>query len=276
MGSKGSKADKPAPKKEGRKFALRPITLGLAVGGVGVLATLLYMQQFEEHATGGHKISLLATTKPVTRGSLITADMLATREIPQAYVDDRAVRASDKGRIVALRATNNVAVGQTVEWTDVIAPSDDQRDLASLVQPGNRALPLHVHSDDTLALIRPGDFVDIIAVINGESTVLLQKVLVLASGANTRADGPADNGNSAAGKTITVNVSIAQGQLLTLAQERGRLTALVRNPDDQHMAETVPAVNDSALLDPAKRREFQQRRGRVGSNVPVHLTGATQ
>jgi pilus assembly protein CpaB len=276
MASKESKADKPAKKKSGGRFAVRPITLGLAVGAAGVGATLLYMREFEAHATGGHKVSLLATTKPIHRGSLITADMLATREIPQAYVDDRAVRSSDKGRIIALRATNNIAVGQTIEWTDVIAPSDGQRDLASLVQPGNRALPLHVTSEDSLALIQPGDFVDIIAVVNGESTVLLQRVLVLAAGLNTRADSPSETtaAPSAGGTTITVNVSIAQGQLLTLAMERGKLTALVRNPEDQHVADTAPPVNDSALIDPSKRREFQQRRRPVAA-APVHL-GVTQ
>lgn len=255
-----------------RRFKLKSSMVGLLVGGIGVLATLLYMEAFEERAAGGRRIALLASAKPIARGAVITDEMLAAREVPQAYVDERAIRANDKTRIVGLRATNNVAVGQTLQWTDTIAPSDDQRDLASLVQPGNRAIPLKVFQEDSLALIRPGDFVDILAVINGESTVLLQRVLVLASGIDTRADHntPDPRGSSEA-KMITLSVGIAEGQLLALAMERGRLTAVVRNPNDQRVAETLPDVSEATLLDSTKRRELARRR-RVGSSGhPVKL-----
>jgi hypothetical protein len=53
--------------------------------------------------------------------------------------------------------------------------------------------------------------------------------------------------------------------------ERGRLTAVVRNPNDQRVAETLPDVSEAALLDSTKRRELARRR-RVGSTShPVHL-----
>jgi pilus assembly protein CpaB len=261
-----STAEKPAAKaKAPSRFRLPATSIGLIAGAVGVGATLLYMQQFEEHATGGRKIAVLATAQAITRGSVINDGMLAAREVPQAYLDDRAVRVADKARIIGLRATNNIAVGQTVQWTDTIAVSDDQRDLASLVQPGNRALPLKVTNDESLALTRPGDFVDILSVINGESTVLMQRVLVLAIGLNTRSDA-----RQLGASTITVSVGIAEGQLLTLAMEKGRLTVVVRNPNDQHLAETLPAVNDSALIDPSKRRELRRGTATRG-NLPVRL-----
>jgi len=160
--------------------------------------------------------------------------MLAAREGSPRLTSTSAPSARRQRRASSACApTNNVAVAQTIQWTDTIAPSDDQRDLASLVQPGNRAMPLRVSQEDSLSLIRPGDFVDILAVVNGESTVLLQRVLVLASGTipariATRTD-PTRNANDA--KMLTVSVGIAEGQLLALAAERGRLTAVVRKPE---------------------------------------------
>jgi pilus assembly protein CpaB len=245
-----------------KRSQLGPSVVGLIAGAIGVVATLVYMQLFEDRATGGRKIAVLATTKPVTRGTVIAEEMLATREVPQAYVDDRAVRISDKGRIVGLRAENNIAAGQTVEWTDTIAPSDDVRTLASLVQPGSRALPLRLAQTDPNASsrtpnqIRPGDFIDILTVVNGESTVLLQRVLVLS-----------------VLPSVTVNVSVPEAQLLSLAMQRGPLSALVRNPEDQRLIDSLPTLNDSALLDPSKRRDIRGRRA-FGPTTPVHLDEA--
>jgi pilus assembly protein CpaB len=259
-----------------RRFTMGTAAMGLVAGVIGVGATLFYMHDFEERASGGRKIALLATAKPVARGAVITEDMLASREVPMAYVDERAIRATDKSRVVGLRATNNIAVSQTVEWTDTIAPSDDQRDLASLVQPGNRALPLRVYQQESLALIRPGDFVDVLAVINGESTVLLQRVLVLATGLDTRADRSAQDRQMTETKMITVSVGIGEGQLLALAMERGRLTAVVRNPNDQRIAETLPDVSESALLDSIKRRELQRHRRGPQATGPIRLEAEAQ
>jgi pilus assembly protein CpaB len=254
----------PASGSSAKRRQLGPSVVGLIAGAIGIAATLVYMQLFEDRATGGRKIAVLATTKPVTRGTVIAEEMLATREVPQAYVDDRAVRVGDKGRIVGLRAENNIAAGQTVEWTDTIAPSDDVRTLASLVQPGSRALPLRLAQTDPNASssktpnqIRPGDFIDVLTVVNGESTVLLQRVLVLSIV-----------------PSVTVNVSVPEAQLLSLAMQRGPLSALVRNPEDQRMIDSLPTLNDSALLDPSKRRELRGRRGALGSTAPVHLEEA--
>jgi pilus assembly protein CpaB len=250
---------------------VRPLLFGVIVALLGVILQIAYMRRFEEQASGGAKIDLLVAAQPINRGTPITDDMLGVRSVPQAYVDDRSIRAADKEKILNLRAASTVPVLQTLAWTDLIASTDDQRDLSSLVQPGNRAVPIRVHFDELLQLIRPGDFVDLLSVdLEGrQASVLLQRVLVLAAGLETAIARENDKQRLRA-NLLTVSVSLQEAQLLSLAQTVGRVTAIVRNTDDPRVVEAPPDVSRDQLMDVAERQSVGGGRRR-----PVRLeTGA--
>lgn len=240
----------------------RPVLLGLLAGAAGVALLVIYLHRFEEEASGGRRVGLLVAVSPIQRGKPITADMLGTREVPLAYVDDRAIRAGDKDKIVGLHATTNVPVEQTISWTDVIAMTDAQRDLSSLVQPGNRAMPVRVAFEEQIPLVRPGDFVDVIGMFNDthEASVLLQRVLVLASGTETGNERAGDKRQAGSATTLTLSVSLQEGQLLALAMQRGTITVVIRSPQDQTVAETPPDLSAATLADSQKRQGVQSRR----------------
>lgn len=246
----------------------RPIVIGLLAGLAGVILLVIYLRRFEEEVSGGQRVGILVAVAPIVRGKAITAEMLGTRDVPLAYLDERAIRASDKDKILALVATTNIPVEQTIVWTDVIAMTDSQRDLSSLVQPGNRAVPIRVAFDDQVPLVRPGDFVDVIAVYGDtrESSVLLQRVLVLASGVETGNERP-DSRKQQRSTLITLSVSLQEGQLLALAMSRGVLTVAIRSPQDQTVAETPPDLSVGTLFDPNKRESAAPRR----RSAPVRL-----
>src|SRR6185369_245271 len=129
--------------------------------------------------------------RPIERGKMITEDMLTTRSVPLAYVEDRAIKAAERSKVLGLQTSVAIFPQQTLMWTDLAITTED-RDLSSLIQPGKRAVAVRAStgSDDTRGnqLIRPGDYVDVIATFRGEadsdqsSAVLLQRVLVLAVG----------------------------------------------------------------------------------------------
>src|SRR5690606_16978798 len=171
-----------------------------------------------------------------------------TQLIPAKYIDDRAIRAAEVDTILGLPATHAVPVQQTLAWSDVLVPKDDQRALSALVQPGNRAAPIRVEISDVLPLINPGDFVDILCNCGEtkDATVLLQRVLVLASGTETQARDPKEASRV---RILTVSVSLQESQLLAMAMEKGTLTVLVRNPHDTRIAESPADVTSAALTD---------------------------
>ena len=249
---------------------VRPLFFGVIVALLGVILQLAYMRRFEEQASGGAKIDLLVAAQPIQRGKPITSDMLGVRSVPQAYVDDRFIRAADRDKIVNLRAANTVPVLQTLAWTDLIASTDDQRDLSSLVQPGNRAMPIRVQFEELLQLIRPGDFVDLISIdADGrQASVLLQRVLVLAAGLETAIARDTDKRQGRA-NLLTVSVSLQEAQLLGLAQTVGRVTAVVRNTGDPRVLESPPDVSRDQLVDPVARQAVGG-----GKRRPVRLENA--
>jgi pilus assembly protein CpaB len=252
---------------------LRPIFFGVLFALIGVALLLLYLRHFEQDATGGKKLELLVAVSPIERGKPITDDMLGTRQVPRAYVDARAIRSSDREKVLNLRAATNVPVLETLAWTDLIATTDDQRDLSSLVQPGNRAMPIRVPFEDVLALIRPGDFVDVLGVFGEgrEASVLLQRVLVLATGTDTAAAGSAYKKRPAPASILTLSVTLQESQMLALATSVGRISIVVRNPDDQRTSESSD-IQSTALFDPVKRQAVQSPRRRG----PIKLEAAAQ
>jgi pilus assembly protein CpaB len=236
----------------------KPLLVGLALALLGLCLQVFYMRRFERAVSGGPKVELLVAAQPIQRGTRITAEMLASRAVPQAYVDDRAIRADERDQILNLRAASSVPVLQTLAWTDLIATTDDRRDLSSLVQPGNRALPIRVQLEEALQLIRPGDFVDVLNVDGDarEASVLLQRVLVLAVGV----DMAAARGNDKPARTslLTLSVSLQEAQLLSLAQSLGRLTVVLRGPSDPRVFDSPPDIGRSDLFDLGARQAVQR------------------
>ena len=250
----------------------RPVFIGIVLGLVGVVLVLLYMRRVETQASGGRKIQVLVALESIPRGKVITDSMLGTRDIPVAYLDDRVIRAADKEKILNLRATTTIPVQQSLAWTDVMAVKDEQRALSQLVQPGNRAMPIKVQIADALTLVHPGDFADIVCVCGDsrDATVLLQRVLVLATGTETSfAD--AKEAQSLRATVLTVSVSLQESQLLAVAMEKGKLSVIVRNPNDQRIAEAPADVSPSALTDASRRQALQGPRRRATTSGPVEL-----
>jgi pilus assembly protein CpaB len=244
----------------------RALLIALVVALLGGALLYVYLKRFEQEASGGAPVKLLVALKPIAAGVVLTDDMLATREVPQAYVENRAVRETERARVVGLRIATPVQAQQTLMWTDLAIAADDRRDLSSLVQPGMRAVSVRAASDDkSFALIRPGDRVDVIATMaqsdQRESVVLLQNVLVLAVGLDTGAEPVAKRTPSEQRDLIlSLSITVPEAQLLALALEKGRLSVALRNPDDVRVTEGITDMTTSALTDTKTRQSVQGQR----------------
>ena len=250
----------------------RPIFIGLVAGLVAVALLVFYLRRVEQEASGGRRTQVIVALQMIPRGTPITDAMLGTRDLPLAYIDDRVVRASDRDKLIGLRATSTIPIQQTVIWNDIMAPKDDQRALSTLVQPGNRATPIRVQITDVLTLVHPGDFIDVLCVCGDakEATVLLQRVLVLATGMETSF--ATDKSTAQRATVLTVSVSLQESQLLAVAMEKGKLNAIVRNPNDQRISEAPVDVTPAALTDASRRQALQSPRRKTASTP----TGPTE
>jgi pilus assembly protein CpaB len=248
----------------------RALFIALLVGILGAFLLVLYQRRFELEASGGEKVKLLIAVKKIERGKPITEDMISVREIPLAYVDERDIRETEKNKILGLKVGNTVKEQQLILWADLTA-TDEKKDLSSLVLPGYRAVSIKAARDDTsIALIKPGDYVDVIGVLgNGtlneakNAVVLLQRVLVLATGTDTSPDQAKDTKEAnpyIQENLLTLSLTLSEAQVLSLASERGRLTVAVRHPDDQARTSGIVDLNFNQIVDEKERAKIRNIR----------------
>jgi pilus assembly protein CpaB len=233
----------------------RALWIALGVTVIGAVLLGIYLRRFEQQASGGAPVALLVAVKPIEPGTLLNEDVLTVREVPAAYVETRAVRLSEKQRVIGLRVSSRVEPEQTLMWTDLAMTADDRRDLSALVQPGMRAMTIRPRTsgDHTNQLIQPGDRVDVIVTTGDrgqESTIVLtQNVLVLAVGLDTGSDSGEKAHGATRGDALTVSVTIREAQLVSLASDRGRISVALRNPDDVRIVDGLVETTGSALVD---------------------------
>jgi pilus assembly protein CpaB len=261
--------------------------MALIVAMLGGALLVFYLRRFEEEKSGGEPVELLAAVKPLAAGELITEDKLATRIVPRAYVEDRAVLAAERGKIIGLRLGHTLQAQQMLMWTDLNIALEERRNLSQLVQPGMRAVTVRAADSDlekSFALIRPGDRVDVLLTLAGgaqvpgapptqrTAIVLLQNVLVLAVGTDTGGEvgrGPLGD-QERRDIILSLSLNVPEAQLLTLATEKGNIAVALRNPDDVLVTEGISDVNDIALQDVGKRSQVTNvRRGGVGPKAIV-------
>jgi pilus assembly protein CpaB len=135
-----------------------------------------------------------------------------------------------------------------------IAGSEEGAGLPAMIRPGMRAVSVKVNDVVSVAgFVVPGTHVDVI--VTGTPTgnsdpttaTVLQDVPVLAAGKKLQRDA---EGKPQDVPVITLLVSPADAQLLTLASAEGRIQLSLRNPTDVSK-QTTQAVRNSTLYNGA-------------------------
>ena len=253
----------------------------LIAAGVAALASLglshLYLNRLEAEASGGPKISVLVVSENLPVGAVLTEENLAARDVPQAYVEERNVRASDAKKVIGVRVAGGLRANEAVLWSDLTKFSEHARMLSGLVQNGLRAVTIDARAADFEGLLRPGDRVDVLFTTPGKdpeggvTTTLLQNLLVLSVGGDLGKRGGSDE-TGALGRmgSVTLSATLEQAQLITQAKERGKLGLTLRNPDDIQLVEGVPETTAKDVLAAKDRLEWRKPgagRGKVIDHV---------
>jgi pilus assembly protein CpaB len=254
----------------------KALLAALVLALVGVALLLVYKNRFEEQASGGAPVPVLMATQDIPLGAVLTDRMLGIRRIPSSYVEFRHIRASEAPRIIGVRVSMEVKANESILWTDLATTSGERRDLSSLVRSGMRAITIRADATSAFGgLLRPGDRVDAFLTVSrdrdeaGRVTIpLLQNVIVLAVGQDTGAlqDDPSTRRGGSINQ-VTLSVTVSQAQLVAFATERGRLTLVLRNPDDIAVVDDLPETTVENILE-AERRARGSRPERGSREEP--------
>ncbi|AGH96587.1 Flp pilus assembly protein CpaB [Pseudobdellovibrio exovorus] len=236
--------------------------------GAGVFATFLLYSYSQEkrneiEKAAGDTIRVVVAREDIRHMDTIYDNVLEIKEKlrkdvePDAYENIQGV----VGGIAAIP----IKKGQTLTKNQILELGPETG-MAPQVSPGKRAVTIPVSDDRANArLIRPGDRVDILAIIDSgrgvnqkrEVTVLMQDVVILATGINVNNNIPRTIERDPSGRglvqttltgdtrynTITIEARIEEAQDLVYlaATNSSSLYFLLRNPYDRKVAPRVPA-----------------------------------
>jgi pilus assembly protein CpaB len=236
----------------------------LACGAIAVFAGRSYLdQQLEaERARLTPKpprtVDVVVARHDLGKGEVINAQTMALRRVPEEFVSSSVVRPGQLDSFNGLRLATPLRGGEQLVTGAIVG--GDGLTFSHRVKPGIRALTIAVDEINSISgMLQPGDRIDLLFSARPpgdvaarsqapEATVpLFQSLLVLATGRQVRA-GVDERGAPRSFSTVTVEVEPEHAQRLVVAQRAGKLTAVLRNPDDpQRMARKTMDIRQ--LLD---------------------------
>jgi pilus assembly protein CpaB len=241
------------------------LLVSAAVATLGFLFLAAYVRRFQEEATGGDPVELVALRQDVDRGEPLAEPMLVVRTLPETYVEERQVLASDLPRVLGVRAAIDLQANQTLLWTDLAMTPRDRSSLSSRIPKGMRAMSIESAGRRAFGeLLRPGDRVDVLLTKEKPGSEfevvtipLLQNLLVLAVGSSI--DLSQDEATPVRPDSVTLLVTADQASLLAHARRDGQLTLVLRNEEDLEINEGLTETDDADVLEQEKRARRQRR-----------------
>ncbi len=242
---------------------------------LGAALLLVYKQRLERQVSGGAKVGVLMAKKDIPLGSVLTEEMVALRQIPEDYLEDRHVLAGDVARIIGVRVIRELRANDSVLWSDLAVASSRNHTLGTILQTGMRAVAVPADPQTTFGgLLRPGDRVDALLTLEdkdkedkgkGESVTipLLQSLLVLATGDDFGAALATQRETSRERRTtVTVEATPQQANVLTHAMTRGAVHLVLRNQDDVTVLDAMPEVTVADIVVRERRETLQRPRSK--------------
>jgi pilus assembly protein CpaB len=222
-------------------FAL--MALGLL--GFGTVAWVATRPPPSDAATlaANTMVTVLVAAQPVRAGILLKPeDLLAKKITAREAGDDSSLDTSDaRAALGGAMVRRSLSLGDVVRMKDVMRQGDHGF-LAAVIGPGMRAVSVGVDAiTGTAGLIWPGDRIDVILTqAIGDNTIplgrrvasetVLSDVRVIAIDQQL-VQGMAPDGAEGKARTVTMEVTAAQAERVSVATRIGRLSLSVRSAD---------------------------------------------
>lgn len=220
-------------------------SIGAGAGGVYFSQEYIAGQvasQTTQHSVEEVMVTVVVAARDMLRGDVVYESDLLERDIPEQYVDSNTVTGATYELALGQRIDFDIDKGRPLLWAHLaggITPT-----FSGKVDQGLRAMTVRVDDINSISgFLQPGDRVDLL-MSYGSGTKqrilsLMEQLNVIATGVQTETDKVSDGGRRDF-STITVHVTPADARKLTLAQQVGKLTAILRHPDDIQKAADAP------------------------------------
>lgn len=212
-----------------------------------------HMQRLDEEAKAMREpVKVVVAKVDLKPGDPISSESFAVRLAPREFVNADAVTPQTFGALEHQRLATAMRRG------DILLPVHADGQGASIfsatLTAGRRALTFEVDTVNSISgMLRPGDRIDLL--LSGKvagspeenlTRTLLSNVLVLATDQSQKRRDEA-TGALRDFSTVTLDLTPAEAQRVIVAKQAGKLTALLRHPDDK-AANPTQALSAAGLF----------------------------
>jgi pilus assembly protein CpaB len=245
---------------KGRVITALMLAGALAAGGGAAFLTNAYIDtrisaRRSELDSQYQPVRAIVASRDLQAGMFLSADTVAIREVPRAFLHSEAVLADDFGSISGRMLSHAVKSGETVLLSHIAQEAG--AGFSSQLQAGMRALTFPVDDESSISgMLAPGDRIDIFFTTssNNENLTmpLLYDVPVVATGIRTQSNAGYLDQKQPANQyqTITVSVKPEDAAKITLAQDAGKITVTLRQPQDGAQIQLARLTKTALLQGP--------------------------
>ena len=256
-----------------------PLIIGIIMALVATYLVKIYTDQQRSAviAEANRKLSkiqaeqvpVLVAARDMAKGTVLDKDSVSVAIISSQYVQPQAATSLD--RVAGMLSAVPLSKGEQITLNKLIAVKDTSSSTSSLAMAtpiGKRAVTISVDSISAVGgMIRPGDYVDVVAMIvvpmttaqgkqanQATSVSLFQNVLVLAIGQDlssmpqeTSASGSRykKEERKVDSSMITLALNPKEANLLGFVQDQGKIRLVLRSPADAQIEQIQAASWDS-------------------------------
>jgi pilus assembly protein CpaB len=212
----------------------------VAAIGIGLVAALGARSYLSgrvadlEAKARGRNVAVVVAKSDLVKGARLSSNIVAVRNIPMEFAHSSAVIPEQFDRVDGQALAFNVKAGEMILWG--LLEGKKVPTFSARVEAGRRAITVPVDEINSISgLLEPGDLIDLIVTVDHRgkkiTVPLMQSVRVMATG--QRAVDDPKSGERKIYSTVTLDTDPKQAQNVIVARDAGRITALLRNPQDK-------------------------------------------
>ena len=232
------------------------LMLALGCGLVASIGITQVMAKRNTESTGpvGETVPIFVAVKDITLGDALTAEMLKQEPWPKDKIPPGAL--SNIEDVEGRRTRQKLFAGEPILENKLLGKGASAQGASAVIPNGYRVVSVKVDSVSGSGLILPGDRVDVLVYLVGNSQreivetstrTVLQDIKVFAVNDVVDLENKDSKDKSISAKTISLLVTPAQAAKVTLASEMGKIRLVMRGPEDNAHAEDASAKPEELL-----------------------------
>ncbi len=230
------------------------MALGIALifAIMGTFLVKWVVDQRLEHATQeGKTKNFVVASADLPEGTTVNiydSQVFSLRPIPEDWWQSNAVSEEQAQGIQGGVLTTAVKRGEMIVWPMVDVNANQE--ITNKILVGRRAVTIPVDDESSISsMLKPNDIIDLILSFQQhdqiKSVVLMNGVKILATGNKVTEQTGSELYEQSNYTTITLDVTLEEAKNIIAAAQLGKITAVLRNPEDLSTGGTAFVVGQS-------------------------------